>query len=54
MNAQLLYKGLPLLIVGLTALLTAAAIEFLPETLYFPVVEYAVTADIQVALLKDG
>lgn len=48
------YKGLPLLILGLTLLLTAAAIEFLPETLYFPVVEYSMPENIQVALFKSG
>jgi hypothetical protein len=49
-----LYKGLPILILGLTMLLTAAAIEFLPETLYFPVVEYSTPENIQIALLKNG
>jgi hypothetical protein len=48
------YKGLPILILGLIALLTAAAIEFLPETLYFPVVEYSMPDNMQVALLKNG
>lgn len=50
----MLYKALPILILGLTMLLTAAAIEFLPETLYFPVVEYATPENMQVALLKNG
>lgn len=50
----MLYKGLPILILGLTALLTAAAIEFLPETLYFPVVEYATPENIRIALFKNG
>jgi hypothetical protein len=50
----LLLKGLPILILGLTLLLTAAAIEFLPETLYFPVVEYSAPENIQIALLKNG
>jgi hypothetical protein len=49
-----LYKGLPILMLGLTMLLTAAAIEFLPETLYFPVVEYSTPENLQVALLKHG
>lgn len=48
------YKGLPILILGLTAALTAAAIEFLPETLYFPVVEYTTPENIQIALFKNG
>jgi len=50
----MLYKGLPVLVLGLTLLLTAAAIEFLPETLYFPVVEYSTPENIQIALLKNG
>lgn len=50
----MLYKGLPILILGLTMLLTAAAIEFLPETLYFPVVEYSASENMQIALLKNG
>jgi hypothetical protein len=39
---------------GLTAALTAAAIEFLPETLYFPVVEYTTPEKIQIAFFKNG
>lgn len=50
----MLYKGLPILILGLTLMLTAAAIEFLPETLYFPVVEYSMPENIQFTLLKNG
>ncbi len=50
----MLYRVLPILILGLTAALTAAAIEFLPETLYFPVVEYATAENIQIALFKNG
>lgn len=48
------YKALPLLILGLAVALTAAAIEFLPDTLYFPVIEYAAPENIRVALLKHG
>ena len=48
------YKALPLLILGLTMALTTAAIEFLPATLYFPVIEYAAPENIRVALLKNG
>ncbi len=48
------YKALPLLILGLTMALTAAAIEFLPATLYFPVIEYAAPENIRIALLKNG
>lgn len=48
------YRVLPTLVLGLTAALTAAAIEFLPETLYFPVVEYSTPETIQIALFKNG
>ena len=48
------YKGLPILIVGLTILLTAAAVEFLPETLFFPVVEYSAPGNIRIALHTNG
>lgn len=47
------YKVLPLILV-LALALTAAAIEFLPETLYFPVVEYTASENIRVSLLKNG
>lgn len=50
----MLSKSLPVLILAVTAILTAAAIEFLPETLYFPVVEYSMPGDIQVMMLKYG
>lgn len=50
----MLYRVLPVLVLGLTAALTAAAIEFLPETLYFPVVEYATPENIRIALFKNG
>ena len=53
-SAPVLYKGLPILILGLTMLLTAAAIEFLPETLFFPVVEYSTPENMQIMLLKNG
>jgi hypothetical protein len=42
------------MVLGLTAALTAAAIEFLPETLYFPVVEYSTPENIQIALFRNG
>jgi len=54
MSGRMLYKGLPMLIVGFTLALTAAAIEFLPETLYFPVIEYSTPENMQFALLKNG
>ena len=50
----MLYKALPVLVLGLTVLLSAAAIEFLPETMYFPVVEYSTPEKIQIVLLKSG
>jgi hypothetical protein len=49
-----LYKVLPILVLGLTAALTAATIEFLPETLYFPIVEYSTPETIQIVLFKNG
>jgi len=49
-----LYRVLPILVLGLTAALMAAAIEFLPETLYFPVVEYSTPENIQIGLFKNG
>jgi hypothetical protein len=49
-----LYRVLPILVLVLTAALTAAAIEFLPETLYFPVVEYSTPENIRNALFKNG
>ncbi len=48
------YAGLAILVVGLTLLLSAAAIELLPETLFFPVVEYATPENIGIALFKNG
>lgn len=48
------YKSLPLLILGLVILLTTVAIEFLPETLYFPVVEYSASGNVQIVLFKNG
>ena len=50
----MLYRVLPVLVLGLTAALTAAAIEFFPETLYFPVVEYSTPEDIRIALFRNG
>ena len=47
------YKVLPLILV-LALALTAAAIQFLPETLYFPAVEYAAPENIRILLLKNG
>ena len=50
----MLHRILPVLFLGLTAALTAAAIEFLPETLHFPVVEYSTPESIRIALFKNG
>ncbi len=54
MRGRMFYLGLPVLILGLTALLTAAAIQYLPETLYFPVIEYTTPDNIRFRLLKNG
>ena len=48
------YKSLSLAIVGLTALLTWAAVELVPEMLFFPVVEYTMPGDIHFAMFKGG
>ena len=50
----MLYKVLPLLALGLTAALTAAAIELLPETMYFSVIEYSAGEGIRFTLLQSG
>ena len=50
----MLYMSVPLVGLGVTLLLTAATIQFLPETLYFPVVEYSTPENIQLMLLKNG
>ena len=47
-------KSLPIVIFGVIGLLSAAAIEFLPETLYFPVVEYSTSDNIRVVMLTHG
>jgi hypothetical protein len=54
MGSKMFYPGLALLVLGLTAVLTAAAVQFLPETLYFPVVEYATPDNIRFTLLKNA
>ena len=46
--------ALPVLIVGLTVALSAAAIEWLPQTLYFPTVTYSTPDDLRVTLLQTG
>lgn len=48
----MLRKILPLLVLGLTAGLTAAAIEFLPRTLYFPNVEFATPEGLKIVFLR--
>ena len=48
------YRRLLIMILGVIAILTAAAIAFLPDTLYFPVVEYWASENIQVVILKNG
>ena len=40
--------------IAVMAFLTWAAIEFVPETLFFPVVEYTMPGGIHFATLKDG
>jgi len=50
----MLYRVLPIVILGLTAALTSAAIAFLPETLFFPVVEYSPAESIRITMHKTG
>lgn len=47
-------KSLPIIVVLITVILIVAAIEFLPATLYFPVVEYSTPGNIRFVLLKNG
>ncbi len=54
MGVPMAKKSLPIVIVVLTMILIVAAIEFLPATLYFPVVEYSTPGDIRFVLLKSG
>jgi hypothetical protein len=51
---MMLYRVLPIAILGLTAMLTAAAIVFLPETMFFPVIEYSGADGIHIAMYKTG
>ena len=48
------HRLLPIAILALTAGLTAAAIQFLPQTLFFPVIEYTVAEGIHVAMYRTG
>jgi hypothetical protein len=50
----MLRKLMPLLVVAATAGLTAAAIEFLPRTLYFPVVDFFAPSGVQTTFLQPG
>jgi hypothetical protein len=50
-----LSKGLlPVLILGLTGLLTAAAIDFLTENFFFQIVAYSTPENMKILLLKNG
>jgi hypothetical protein len=49
-----LRKLMPLLVVATTAGLTAAAIEFLPRTLYFPVVVFFAPSGVETTFLQPG
>lgn len=50
----MLRKVIPLLVVVTTAGLTAAAIEFLPQTLFFPVVDFFAPGGMQTTFLQSG
>lgn len=45
---------MPFLVLGITAALTAAAIEFLPRTLYFPSVEFSTPEGIKIVFLRHA
>lgn len=47
-------KSLAIVIVIVTVMLIVAAIEFLPATLYFPMVEYTTPGNIRFVMLKHG
>ena len=44
----------PFLVLGVTAVLTAAAIEFLPRTLYFPNVEFSTPEGFRIVFLRHA
>jgi hypothetical protein len=50
----MLRKLMPLLVVAATVGLTAAAIEFLPRTLFFPVVDFFAPGGMQTTFLQPG
>jgi hypothetical protein len=54
MDHRMLRRVLPLLVIAITVGLTAAAIQFLPETLYFPVAELSSPTGRQVTILDAG
>ena len=54
MGSARVVKALPVLVLALALLLTAAAIRFLPASLYFPVVEYSASANDRITLLRNG
>jgi len=54
MDHRMLRRVLPLLVVAITVGLTAAAIQFFPETLYFPVAELSSQTARQVTILDAG
>lgn len=47
-------KSLPIVLLGLIGLFSMAAIKFLPDTLYFPVVEYATPDYVRLVMLTNG
>ncbi len=54
MGVPMSKQSLPVIIVVLTVILIVAAIEFLPATLYFPVVEYSTPGNVQFLMLRNG
>jgi hypothetical protein len=54
MDASMQRKLMPLLVVAITGALSAAAIEFLPQTVFFPVVALSAPGGLQVNFLQPG
>lgn len=47
-------KWMPLLVIAITGGLTAVAIEFLPHTVFFPVLELAAPGGLRITFLQPG
>ncbi len=54
MKPRLSYGTLAALLLGVALVLAWAAIELVPQTLFFPAVEYSMPGDIHFAMFKTG